>query len=1137
MSGAEALAVFGIVCNVMQVIGFVKDGAHMAKAIYKTGTLDPSLAQTIGYIKGGLERLKDSLEKGRPLIQDEEELLDIANGSLETAEELKAELKKIAGTLAKGKYPAAFRGWFKAALGGKRRIERLEKVMHNRQQILENRLIVRICNKNDALLLEQHANFDKLDRALQGFVECCARNQTTLDQLIQRGFLTVTTHIGSKMEALAQSVEVSISSGTNQLQDNISSRLQELAYNRIEKEEHDRLLGSLKHETMNVRRNHIIVNHDDTFSWIFHPQHGNSDAGNQDGFVDWLKSSKQRPYWVSGKAGSGKSVLMKFLVNNPRTQSILDDAHGTTIVLSHFLWAAGQSLERNMQGLLCSLTHQLLATKPDLCRVVLEKVPASRQKRFPGDWSTNELRALSVDVIPACGQHVCIFLDGLDETDDYMALVDFLGHLCALPRLQVCVSSRPEPTLQRRFHSCPQLRVQDLTRLDIEKYAHDTLRRLPFDDPETTNRLVSIILSKADGVFLWVALALKSVQTGYDNHDDPAELQARLESLPNDLNTLYQRMWRRLNDSEAVYRGTAALYFNLMLECVGNIDLTSAASPLLLALALHPPLAATVVTEDIEFWEGQLHRECERITERLPIRCAGLLEVTADGTVALIHRSAQEFLTNTPEGQRIRGADSTPRETHRLNLIRGLLGCYKLEIEAEAQTLSPRILNLCQPLGRKLRSASSFFELCRYDLSPESVHTLFNLAQALYSTRKWVFDYSFYLQPDFLGAIARAGFFALTRDGFAQLAGAAPRGWRISRLYQAYILECVLDSVKWSEVKTSAQDLAFLCALGNTSSTQNARYSIINFIQSIVGTVGEEDPPFYITSDPLQLLMEESLLDEFPGRYNSLDLMISLLEGGCNLSTRDVILLHASAPDVSDIFQYQFFSYPKFLPGGTLFIEVNTSFLLTLFVRLLASQQSLFPFIVDFPALFQRLETAVGGLTTPAFSQLRGFVPEYTRAAVMHPETRPAEEDSQDVYGGHGDSEGEQSDEEEFGSEEDLDGDNDDSNDSERRTWASSTEVLIPCNDDDSNAVLAGLFGDIFTSITRGKNGCLLGKLEIPGLESRLQQILPNARRSTVQELEEALIQDGFLVPCSAGPDVWPPRVYSPDPACDEVEA
>lgn len=344
-------------------------------------------------------------------------------------------------------------------------------------------------------------------------------------------------------------------------------------------------------------------------------------------------------------------------------------------------------------------------------------------------------------------------------------------------------------------------------------------------------------------------------------------------------------------------------------------------------------------------------------------------------------------------------------------------------------------------------------------------------------------------------------------------------------MYQAYILESVFSAVGWGIV-VSAHDLAFFCALGKTSSTQHARHSTINLDQSLV-TPGEQLPPFYITCDPLELLLETSIGDDgMPGKYNSLDLMISLLEGGYSLFNRRVILLKGSAPKLSDAFQYQDFNYPRFFPGGTLLIEVNTSYLLTLFVRLLASQQSLFPYIVDFPALFKRLNTAVENLTTPAFSLLRAFVPEYTRADDIHPETRPAEEDSQDVHGEYGDPEDEQSDEEDLGSEEDFDSGYYDSNDSEQKSWAGSAEVPIPCNDNDSNAVLAGLYGDIFTSITLDRDGSLTGRLEIPDLESKLRQISPNTRRSTVQELEEALIQDGFLVPWSDGPDVWPPSVY-----------
>lgn len=140
-------------------------------------------------------------------------------------------------------------------------------------------------------------------------------------------------------------------------------------------------------------------------------------------------------------------------------------------------------------------------------------------------------------------------------------------------------------------------------------------------------------------------------------------------------------------------------------------------------------------------------------------------------------------------------------------------------------------------------------------------------------------------------------------------------------------------------MKTSAQDLAFLCALGNTSSNQYARHSSLNFGQSLTETVvGDHVPPFYLTSDPLELLMEECLADDnLPGRYNCLDLMVSLLEEGYNLSNRTVILLKASAPYLLDIFRYSNFDYPRFVPGGTLFIEVNTSSLLNLFLRLLAS--------------------------------------------------------------------------------------------------------------------------------------------------------------------------------------------------------
>jgi hypothetical protein len=120
-------------------------------------------------------------------------------------------------------------------------------------------------NKNDAILIQQQADFDKLDQILQGFIQARAHDQTTLDQLIRSESAAVKIHVDNNTKALKQSLKVIISSESNQVQ----ARLQDLTLNQISKEEHERLLGSFKHDSMNARRNQILKNHHDTLSWIF----------------------------------------------------------------------------------------------------------------------------------------------------------------------------------------------------------------------------------------------------------------------------------------------------------------------------------------------------------------------------------------------------------------------------------------------------------------------------------------------------------------------------------------------------------------------------------------------------------------------------------------------------------------------------------------------------------------------------------------------------------------------------------------------------------------------------------------------------------------------------------------------------
>ncbi|KAI6569838.1 hypothetical protein MCOR04_008234 [Pyricularia oryzae] len=54
-----------------------------------------------------------------------------------------------------------------------------------------------------------------------------------------------------------------------------------------------------------------------------------------DNFVNWL-GSDEKMYWISGKPGSGKSSLVKFILTAHETKKILSQRQQSTRILSHF---------------------------------------------------------------------------------------------------------------------------------------------------------------------------------------------------------------------------------------------------------------------------------------------------------------------------------------------------------------------------------------------------------------------------------------------------------------------------------------------------------------------------------------------------------------------------------------------------------------------------------------------------------------------------------------------------------------------------------------------------------------------------------------------------------------------------------
>ena len=88
------------------------------------------------------------------------------------------------------------------------------------------------------------------------------------------------------------------------------------------------ILDSLSNMGMTARYEKIADAHAKTFEWIFQDYTYAWGSHYGDTFTEWL-SRGNGIFWVTGKAGSGKSTLMKFLSHHRLTSKALKHWSGT----------------------------------------------------------------------------------------------------------------------------------------------------------------------------------------------------------------------------------------------------------------------------------------------------------------------------------------------------------------------------------------------------------------------------------------------------------------------------------------------------------------------------------------------------------------------------------------------------------------------------------------------------------------------------------------------------------------------------------------------------------------------------------------------------------------------------------------
>ena len=692
----DPISGLSLAASVIALIQISREAAQICTDLIETGCVSQYRVadDAATDIEKSLVALRVSLKaaSGSASNQDDE-LLYLAGKCSSTANNLKLTLNKL-----KKDPNGGFRDALKKTLRAmtkKKEIEQNRRDLDDYEKALNTRILVRL-NTSVA-------------KASEGYDE------------VRRQLTDLGISIESSSQATAQKV-------TEQLQNSAQGI---------------NFLEDLRFPDIFSRQEQISDVHKKTFEWIFSASKSSGPEGKWANFTAWLEETEgpNLIYWIHGKPGAGKSTLMTYVIEDPRTHDSLRAWCGQAELLtpSFFFWAAGSSLQKQVQGLLRSIMYQILADNEKILSELLTTSRNKRGLRLRSGLAWTERRLLGfldeiIKIAASMGICICFFLDGLDEYDgDIDLLKTWIFDLNTHRHVKVCVSSRPEEAFRRAFTGMPQLRLQDLTRGDIELYIHDRLEsRIP-DSLEiyrsaasapnkfTKQQLVEKMLRSADGVFLWVKLVVRDLLIGLEAGESLEQLHTRLEETPLEIRGLYAHMLKKVPRS---LEPRTISYLSLMLATHiwgdNNVDSEGASGLKLLELACsQDDLWKMVSNSDLSFGsESSFDQICNRLESQIVFCCAGLLDIEDlvekempqkhFRALNFIHRSAIEFLQNDSQW-----APKTALAPAFIQLARAKTGLWSLVASdiLEVHFIDPRnvdiLLDEKDPLLRQIRKTSS----------------------------------------------------------------------------------------------------------------------------------------------------------------------------------------------------------------------------------------------------------------------------------------------------------------------------------------------------------------------------------------------------------------------------------------------
>lgn len=375
-TGLEAL---GAASAVLQVVSFASDLVVACKNAYDGATTPQDdlerhaeqMFEAVSRVYTRCDQMNNANSKfANPKLQN------IAQDCKDAADRLRAEVQYVTSIQAQGNILKSVRKALRTSKH-QRKLQSLEASFSRYQQLIKIELTSHLwrvycsvpwqisnayySSQSNAIYLQQQQSFQKLDSDIQLLV-----NQIT------QGAIDVLDLVKKEQATTRAAFTLESGRAERAINTHIDTRVLDLRTTTETNQQCRIFLQSLKGERMNQRYSDVMDSTDATFNQVFATYEEMiyfyyQDSEGEDGpeyhhdmwslwysFVSWLQS-EEILFYIEGKPGSGKSTLIKFILDHGRTLDLVQKWNPDTIIVRYFFWKIGSHEQNSIKGLWSSL--------------------------------------------------------------------------------------------------------------------------------------------------------------------------------------------------------------------------------------------------------------------------------------------------------------------------------------------------------------------------------------------------------------------------------------------------------------------------------------------------------------------------------------------------------------------------------------------------------------------------------------------------------------------------------------------------------------------------------------------------------------------------------------------------------------